>query len=100
MAKYMIIALNGPRPGEGQEDAYNTWYNQVHIPDLLSAPGVVAARRFKVLQSNTKWSYVATYELETDDLTKTLEGMAQARPFDPSFEREGSGNVIAIELER
>ena len=99
LAKYLILAMNGPIAGEDQEDLYNAWYDEVHVPDLLAAPGVVAARRFKVLHSNTKWPYVATYEIETDDLDQTLKAMAQARPFDPSFDRENSGNIIAIELE-
>lgn len=98
MPKYLIVALNGPKPGEGQEQAFNEWYDKIHIPDLVAAPGVVAARRFKVLQTNTQWPYVATYEIETDDLTKTLEGMSRTRPFDPSFDRENSANIIAIEL--
>ena len=99
MPKYLIVALNGPREGEGQEEAFNAWYDETHLPDLLAAPGVIAARRFKVLRTNTKWPYVATYEIETDDLAKTLEGMAKARPFDPSLDRENSANIIAVELE-
>ena len=96
MPKYLIVALNGPK--DGQEETYNSWYNEVHVPDLLAVPGVVKARRYKTLHSNTKWPYVATYELETDDLQGTLAGMARARPFDPSFDRDNSGNVIAIEI--
>ena len=98
MPKYLIIALNGPKAGEGQEEAFNTWYDEVHVPDLMKAPGMVAARRYKVLRSSTPWPYVATYEVETDDLAKTFEGMSQARPFDPSFDKENSASIIAIEL--
>ena len=99
MPKYLIIALNGPKEGEGQEEAFNAWYDETHVPELLSAPGVVAARRYKVIRSNTQWPYVATYEIETDDLAKTFEGMSKAGPFDASFDQANSANIIAIELE-
>jgi len=46
----MLLALNGPVAGEGKEEAYNKWYDEVHVPDLKAIAGVVSARRFKVMQ--------------------------------------------------
>jgi hypothetical protein len=99
MARYLIIALNGPKPGDDNEATFNKWYDEVHVPELLTVDGITAARRFKVIKSNTPWPYTALYEIETDDLDKTLAGMGKAMgPFDPSFDKENSGSIIAMEL--
>jgi hypothetical protein len=99
MAKYLIIALNGPKPGDDNEATFNRWYDETHVPELLAVDGIVAARRFKVVKSNTQWPYTALYEIETDDLNTTLAGMAKGMgPFDPSFDKENSSSIIAMEL--
>ncbi len=99
MAKYVVLAMNGPVEGEGQEETYNRWYDEVHIPELLAIPGIVKATRYKVVQSNQPWPYVAAYEIETDDLSATMAAMqAGMGPFDASFNREGSGSMIAMAL--
>lgn len=53
------------------EDDFNAWYNEEHIPNLLSVPGVLSARRFK--SSTGTHSYVALYHLEKPEITKTIE---------------------------
>ena len=51
MARYLLLALNGPTKGEGDEATYNRWYDEVHVPDLLDVAGIKSARRFKIIQS-------------------------------------------------
>lgn len=98
MTKYLLLALNGPTSPEG-EPAYNRWYDEIHVPDLLEVPGVTSAQRFKVVQGNVSWPYVAAYEIETDDLAEVLRVMeTQPRPFDPSFDRSNSGHILAIAI--
>ena len=46
----------------GQEDAFNLWYNEQHIPEMLALPGVRAARRFESVQGGAK--YLAVYEID------------------------------------
>ena len=101
MARYMLLALNGPTAGEGDEAAYNKWYDEVHVPDLKEVAGITSARRFKIIQAKgVSWPYVAAYEIETDDLAATMAEMTtKPRPFDPTFDRENSGHVLAIEIE-
>ena len=41
MARYLLIAFNGPTQGEGDEQAYNDWYNKVHAVDLMKVTGSV-----------------------------------------------------------
>lgn len=55
----------------GDDDAYNEWYDNVHLPEVLAVPGFVAARRYAAepsvhgeLPANR---YLAIYEIEADD---------------------------------
>lgn len=34
---------------EGTDDAFNSWYDKVHVPDVLAVPGVVGADRYESL---------------------------------------------------
>ena len=45
------------------EEEFNEWYNQEHIPERLSIPGVLNAARYEALQGGPK--YLACYELDT-----------------------------------
>jgi hypothetical protein len=101
VARYMLIALNGPTEGAGDEVAYNEWYHSIHMPDLLALDGVIAARRFKKVRgARVDWPYVATYEIETDDIDRVMKDMeTKIRPFTPTFDRSKSGFVLAQQME-
>ena len=75
MAKHVFVVLTNAAPG--QEDAYNDWYTNRHIPDVLAIPGVVAAQRFTLSADQRAapphpYKYLALYEIETDDLKGLL----------------------------
>lgn len=53
-----------------REDEFNSWYNDVHIPDVLRFPGVVSARRYRSLVGEEKFQYMAVYEFKDQE---TLE---------------------------
>ena len=95
----MILALTAPTQGDGNEERFNTWYDETHIPELLSVDGITSARRFKVVHGNLPQSYAAAYEVETDDLDKVLGDMMSGMgEFPPEFDQENSANLIAIEI--
>ncbi len=102
MAKYVLVAMNGPTP-DGDDVELTKWYDEVHMPDLLSVEGVKTARRFKTVKGKIPgsdlWPYMAIYEIETDDLAKISEGMQTAlRPFHPAFDRSNSAHVYAVQI--
>ncbi|MCV7280204.1 hypothetical protein H7J88_11150 [Mycolicibacterium flavescens] len=37
-------------PVDGADDTFNTWYDEVHVPDVLDVPGVVAAQRYDLAE--------------------------------------------------
>ena len=89
MARYVLIAMNGPTP-DGDPAALEDWYENVHLVDLKSCEGINTARRFKTVRGlmpgNELWPSVAIYEIETDDLAKiSAEMQAKCRPFPSGF---------------
>jgi antibiotic biosynthesis monooxygenase (ABM) superfamily enzyme len=49
-----------------KEAEFNHWYNTDHVPKVLAFPGAVSAHRYKKLAGSDKFSYVATYEFESE----------------------------------
>ena len=81
MPKYNLIALTNPL--EAQEDAFNDWYSNIHLADVLKLPGVVAAQRFRLAETQHRagpldWSYMAVYEIEIEDIATTLQALKAA----------------------
>ncbi len=42
----LLVVLSGPVSSE-RDDAYNDWYTNVHLSDVLAVPGYVRATRYK-----------------------------------------------------
>jgi hypothetical protein len=101
MAKHVLIAFTSPV--DGQEDAYHEWYNATHISEILSVPGIVSARRFKIKIADVKggpaWKFVAIYEVETDDLGETLKTLgATTGEVISALDQSISGTIVATEI--
>ncbi|WP_293680379.1 DUF4286 family protein [uncultured Phenylobacterium sp.] len=78
MARYHIIVLS--KPTVGREDEFDRWYTNQHIRDLVKVPGIISARRFKLVERHTQGvpqQYVAEYEVETDDIDATMAAVQQ-----------------------
>jgi hypothetical protein len=50
----------------GKDDEFNRWYNEQHLGDVLTVPGIVAAQRFTI--NSDKWRYLTIYELDTNNV--------------------------------
>lgn len=56
-----------------REEEYAEWYDAIHVPDVLSTPGFVSARRYKAKDlRDGRGMYLAIYEILTDDIEATL----------------------------
>ena len=78
----VLIALTNPV--DGHEAEYNDWYNTVHLADLMKMPGVVGARRYRLangqhVAAGTPWKYLATYDLECEDLNSVAQELKSRR---------------------
>jgi hypothetical protein len=103
MPRYLMLALNGPTGGEGDEEAFNKWYDEVHLPDFKAIDAIKVARRYKVTRGNVPgleaWPYIAAYEVITDDIAAVSARLArELRPFHPTLDRSRSAYVWAIQI--
>ncbi|MDA0264387.1 MAG: hypothetical protein O3A93_08875 [Chloroflexi bacterium] len=51
------------------EDEFNHWYQEEHLQELLSVPGILNAARYEATKSGPK--HMAVYELESVDVVNT-----------------------------
>ena len=72
MAKGIIYVETRPSSPD-REQEYNTWYDEVHLPELVALDGIVSARRLRPV--NGDGPYIALYEIEGDNLQAVLDNM-------------------------
>lgn len=76
MPNYKMVVMS--RPAAGREDEYNTWYQDVHLRELVALPGFKSARRFRHARSLAEgevYPYMSIYEIETDDIDAVLNNL-------------------------
>ena len=49
-----------------KDAAFNRWYNEEHVPQVLQFPGLVSARRYKLIDGEDRFQYMAMYELKDE----------------------------------
>lgn len=67
MGNAVLVVESRPESPERAEE-FNAWYDEVHLPEMLSVEGFGSARRYASLDGE---SYVAIYELQVDVATAT-----------------------------
>lgn len=66
---------------DGRDDEYNEWYDKVHLPEVLSVPGVRAGARYRVKARDSETPehrYLAVYDLEGDGEAVVREIMTRS----------------------
>ena len=79
MTKFVMVVYSSAKPG--REAEYLDWYENVHLGDICSIPGVNSGRFFEaspVSPAKPAATYLAVYELDVEDPAVILQGMAQA----------------------
>jgi hypothetical protein len=82
-----LLLLLTDIPSENEEE-FNRWYNEKHIPDLQAFPGVLSARRYRIVEGKPK--YMAMYDLEKDEILESHEyqkaaNLSSSEKFPKSF---------------
>lgn len=101
MAHYQLIVFSNPVAG--QEQAYERWYTETHIRDLLKVPGVRTAQRHAVLNELSRQplaGFVAEYEIDSADIVGTIAEIrtrlgTALMPMDDAFDRGSSSFIVA-----
>ena len=86
-----------------QEDAFDRWYDEDHMPKALNRfPGVISGRRYKITDGGDGYNYMALYEFESQEkLTEAMRSDAIKglfKEFDAAFGEVTRKRVLAIEI--
>jgi hypothetical protein len=54
------------------EAAFNKWYNDEHVPQLLQYNGAASARRYRKILGDDRFQYMAVYEFASEDVFRTF----------------------------
>lgn len=81
---------------KGMDEEFNTWYDKVHEPELLSVPGFAKAQRAMISETQlaptdegaAQSKYLAIFEIQTSDLAAVLRGNKGGTPPVPAFDKE------------
>jgi hypothetical protein len=66
---------------EGKDAEFNSWYDEVHLGEVVALPGFVAAKRFRIHpagETPLPHRYLAIYDMSTDDPQATLATLTDA----------------------
>ncbi len=72
---------------------WNAWYNGEYIPGYRTVPGVLYARRFRVLEGET--GYTTVYEFEHEEVPESAEWNHQRESSSPSNGRMRDAMTMA-----
>lgn len=61
---------------DAAEDAWNTWYDEKHLPEIASCPGFLTANRY-VCETEGRREYLTVYTLESEAALKSPEFAAR-----------------------
>ena len=81
IGKALLVVFMEPEPGTERE--FNQWYNQHHVPERVSVPGILSARRFELCEGEDAIKYLAIYELENESVLNSepyLQNVPESTP--------------------
>ena len=51
-----------------REAAFNKWYNEEHLPQVLRYNGAISGRRYRKHSGEDKYDYMAVYEFASEEV--------------------------------
>lgn len=97
----LIIIMASIAPEK--EEAFNRWYNEDHLPKVLERlPGVISGRRYKIVEGEENYQYMAMYEYASYEALEAAMKSDQVkqlvREYDEAFGKGGRRHIRAIEI--
>lgn len=88
------------KPEEGLEVEFDRWYNDVHLPQVLTLDGFLSARRFRVADTDAPGPvgtlpFLAIYEIEAGRLVEARAALSNALAASKAAVAEGRTPVLA-----
>ena len=76
MAKWLLLVETNSTDA-AREAEFNEWYDKIHVPDILEAPGVIRATRYENPKPQEgKGKFLAIYEIESDNIKETMKAIS------------------------
>jgi hypothetical protein len=75
------------------DQEWNQWYNGEYIPGYRKVPGVIYARRFRVVEGAAR--YTTVYEFEDDKVSESAEWLRQREHSSPNSGRMRDAMTMA-----
>lgn len=99
--KGLFIVMAKVKPQD--EEAFNRWYNEEHMPRVLERiPGVHSGRRYKILEGEDEYQFMAIYEFQAYEAMHTAvhsDTMKQLiKEYDEAFGEGGRKRLLAVQL--
>ena len=99
--KGLLIVMARVKPED--EKAFNQWYNEDHLPKAIERfPGVLSGRRYKILEGEDEYRYLAMYEFESYQAahaTVNSEVIQELmREYDTAFGKGGRKRILAEQI--
>ena len=51
-----------------RETAFNKWYNEEHLPQVLRYNGAISGRRYRKVIGEERYDYMAVYEFASEEV--------------------------------
>ncbi|MBW4621431.1 MAG: hypothetical protein KME17_18985 [Cyanosarcina radialis HA8281-LM2] len=78
--KRYAISVDSNATDPAKEEVFNTWYDKIHIPDVLTSPGYQVAWRLEILEPRMgRGRYMTFYEIHTDNLRVAMDTRDERR---------------------
>lgn len=90
--KGLLLTMTEPPPA--MEEEFNAWYDTEHLPERLSIPGFLSARRWVALLPPGEGRYLATYELESVAVLESPAYLARFRDGPTPWTRRVLGKCV------
>jgi len=82
----LVVELGVPAAGE---EAWNRWYHEEHIPDVLrSVDGVIRSRRYRLVAGQDQYKYLVHHEFESVEKLRAYHGSTQVEGRWGDYERQ------------
>lgn len=99
--KGLFIVMAKVKPED--EEAFNRWYNEDHLPKALERfPGVLSGRRYQILEGEDEYRFLALYEFESYEVMQVAVNSdvinQLIREYNEAFGEGGRKRLLAVQL--
>jgi hypothetical protein len=89
-----LVILSNP-VSEDRDSDFNTWYNEVHIPEILAEPGFLKAERYRAVaripgEGPPAYRYLAIYEINSVADALAINAKASQLTMTDAIDAEGA----------